>query len=78
MKEENMENDRKIGENRAVAFIILALGFLIAGILSLMLGFISAAIGVFVGALIFLLLSLFHLTREYRQMKDRAKSTISE
>jgi len=70
--------DRKIEENQAVAYLIPAIGFLIVGMLNLMIGSVPVAVGLLVGALIFLLLCLFALTKTNRQMKDRAQKTISQ
>ena len=64
-----MKNGSKTGQDQGVAFIIPAIGFLVVGILSLMLGNIPVSVGMLVGALVWLLVSLYYLTKEHREMK---------
>lgn len=54
---------------RATAFVILAIGFLVVGILSLVLRNAPVAAGLLVAALMWLLASLFYLTKEHRQRR---------
>lgn len=57
---------------RATAFVILAIGFLVVGILSLVLRNAPAAAGLLVAALMWLLASLFYLTKEHRRVRARS------
>jgi hypothetical protein len=60
-------NRTKTEGNRGIAYLILAIGFLIVGILSVLFESVSVAVGLLVGTLIFLLFSLFHLTKEQKR-----------
>jgi hypothetical protein len=64
-----MKNGSKTGQNKGVAFVIGAIGFLVVGILSLMLGNIPVSVGMLVAALVWMLASLYYLTKEHREMK---------
>jgi len=68
-----MKNSITIGANRGIASIILAIGFLIVGIGNLMLSNIPVTVGLLVGALTSLFVSLYYLTKEHRQMKHATK-----
>ena len=68
-----MKNSSKIGVNRGIASIILAIGFLIVGIGNLMFGNIPVTVGLLVGALTSLFVFLYYLTKEHRQMKHATK-----
>jgi xanthine/uracil permease len=73
-----MKNGSKTGQDKGVAFIIAAIGFLVVGILNLMLVNIPISIGILVGTLVWLLVSLHYLTKEHREMKhiENGKRTI--
>ena len=60
------------GDTRVPSFIIVAMGFSIGGFVSLALGNLSTAASSFTVSLIFLFVSLFHSTRQYRQMRRSA------
>jgi CHASE2 domain-containing sensor protein len=51
---------------RATAYIIIALGFLVVGVGSLLLGNVPVAAGLLVASLVSLMVSLFYLTKEHR------------
>jgi DNA-binding transcriptional ArsR family regulator len=57
------------GDTRAPSFIIMAMGFSIGGFVSLALENLSTAVSLFTASLVFLFVSLFHSTRQYRQMR---------
>ena len=57
------------GDTRVPSFIIMAMGFSIAGFVSLALANLSTAVSSFTASLVFLFVSLFHSTRQYRQMR---------
>jgi len=62
------------GDTRVPSFIIMAMGFNIGGFVSLALGNLSTAVSSFTVSLIFLFVSLFHSTRQYRQMRKGISS----
>ena len=62
------------GENRGVAFIIMAMSFNIVGLGSLAFGNIPVAGGLLTGSLIFMILSLFYSTKEYRKRKKQKEA----
>ena len=64
-------------KDRGIAFVVLAMSFNIVGLGSLAFGNVSAAAGLLIGSLVFLVFSLFYLTREYRQMRRKKKMNIS-
>jgi hypothetical protein len=66
-----------IDKDRGIAFIVLAMSFNIVGLGSLALGNVSAAAGLLIGSLVFLVFSLFYLTKEYRQTRRKKKMGIS-
>jgi hypothetical protein len=70
---ENKANSLE-GENRGVAFIIMAMSFNIVGLGSLALWNIPVAGGLLIGSLAFMILSLFYSTKEYRQMRKKQKN----
>ena len=74
-----MKNGGKTGQDKGVAFVIATIGFLVVGILSLMLGNIPISVGILVGALVWLLGALYYLTKEHREMKhiENGKRTIA-
>lgn len=51
---------------RATAYVIIAIGFLVVGLSSLLLGNVPVAGGLLVASLLWLLVSLFYLTKEHR------------
>jgi hypothetical protein len=51
---------------RAAACVLIAIGFLIVGLSSLLLGNVPVAGGLLVASLLWLLVSLFYLTKEHR------------
>ena len=59
------------GENRGVAFIILAMSFNIVGLGSLAFMNVPVAGGLLIASLMFMILSLFFSTREYRESKRK-------
>ena len=59
----------KEGDTRVNSFIIIAIGFNIAGFVSLALGNLSTAASGFTVSLVFLFVSLFYSTKPYRQMR---------
>ncbi len=61
------------GDTRVNSFIIMAMGFNIAGFVPLALGNLSTAVSLFTASLIFLFVSLFHSTRQYRQMRSASR-----
>jgi DNA-binding HxlR family transcriptional regulator len=63
-------SEHKEGDTRVTSFIIMAIGFNIVGFVCLALGNLSTAVSLFTGSLIFLVVSLFHSTRQYRQMRS--------
>lgn len=66
------------GENRGVAFIIMAISFNIVGIGSLALGNVPVAGGLLIGSLAFMILSLFYSTKEYRKMRKKQKKAVPD
>lgn len=68
-----MKNSDEVVANQAIASIMLAIGALIVGIGNLMLGNIPVTVGLLVDALISLFVSLYYLTKDYRQMKHVEK-----
>ncbi len=64
-------------KDRVIAFVVLAMSFNIVGLGSLAFGNFSVAAGLLIGSLVFLVFSLFYLTREYRQMRRKKKMDIS-
>ena len=64
-------------KDRGIAFVVLAMSFNIVGLGSLAFGNIPVAAGLLIGSLVFLVFSLFYLTREYRQMRRKKKMDIS-
>lgn len=58
-----------LAHERATAYVILAIGFLIVGLGSMLLGNVPVAAGLLVATLMWLLASLFHLTKENRQKR---------
>lgn len=52
---------------RATAYVIIAIGFLVVGLCSLLLGNVPVAAGLLVASLMSLLASLFYLTKEHRE-----------
>jgi xanthine/uracil permease len=52
---------------RAIAFVVLAISFLIVGLGSLFLRNASVAAGLLLASLFWLLVALFYLTREHRE-----------
>jgi hypothetical protein len=70
---ENKANSLQ-GENRGVAFIIMAISFNIVGLGSLAFGNVPVAGGLLVGSLAFMILSLFYSTKEYREMRKKQKN----
>jgi hypothetical protein len=74
-----MKNGGKTGQDKGVAFVIATIGFLVVGILSLMLGNIPISVGILVGALVWLLGALYYLTKEHRETKhiENGKRTIA-
>jgi len=52
---------------RATAFIVLAISFLIVGLGSLFLRNVSVAAGLLLASLFWLLVALFYLTKEHRE-----------
>jgi len=59
------------GENRGVAFIIMAISFNIVALGSLAFMNVPVADGLLVASLIFMILSLFYSTKEYRERRKR-------
>ena len=66
--------ENKEGDTRVTSSIILAMGFSIGGFVSLALGNLSTAVSSFAVSLLFLFVSLFHSTRQYRQTRSRARA----
>ncbi len=66
-----------IDKDRGIAFVVLAISFDIVGLGSLAFGNVPVAAGLLIGSLVFLLFSLFYLTREDRQMRRKKKMDIS-
>jgi hypothetical protein len=58
-----------LAHERATAYVILAIAFLIVGLGSMLLGNVPVAGGLLVAALVWLLASLFYLTKENRQKR---------
>jgi hypothetical protein len=56
---------------RATAYVIIAIGFLVVGLCSLLLGNVPVAAGLLVASLMWLLVSLFYLTKEHREKPTR-------
>jgi CHASE2 domain-containing sensor protein len=52
---------------RATACVILAVGFLVVALCSLLLGNVPVAVGLLAASLVSLLASLFYLTKEQRE-----------
>ena len=73
-----MKNGGKTGQDKGVAFVIATIGFLVVGFLSLMLGNIPVSVGMLVAALVWMLASLYYLTKEQRERKhiENGKRTI--
>jgi DNA-binding HxlR family transcriptional regulator len=69
-------SENKEGDTRVTSFIIMAIGFNIVGFVCLALGNLSTAVSLFTGSLIFLFVSLFHSTRQYRQMRSLTKENL--
>ena len=65
------------GENRGNAFIIMAMSFNIVGLGSLAFGNVPVAGGLFVPSLVFMILSLFYSTKEYREKRKKQKAMVS-
>ena len=63
------------GDTRVTSFNIMAIGFSIGGFVSLALGNLPTALSLFTTSLVFLFISLFHSTRQYRQMRSHIKET---
>jgi hypothetical protein len=61
------------GENRGIAFIIMAMSFNIVGLGSLAFGNGPVAGGLLAGSLAFMILSLFYSTKEYREKKKKTE-----
>ena len=59
------------GENRGVAFIIMAISFNIVGLGGLAFMNVPVAGGLLVASLISMILSLFYSTKEYRERRKR-------
>jgi cell division protein FtsW (lipid II flippase) len=66
-----------IDKDRGIAFVVLAISFNMVGLSSLAFGNVPVAAGLLIGSLVFLLFSLFYLTKEDRQMKRKKKMDIS-
>jgi hypothetical protein len=64
-------------ENRGVAFVVMAMSFNIVGLGSLAFGNVPVAGGLLTGSLVFMILSLFYSTKEYREMRKKQKKTVS-
>jgi hypothetical protein len=64
-------------KDRGIALVISALSFNIVGLGSLAFGNVPVAAGLLAGSLVFLVISLFYLTSEYRQMRRKKKMDIS-
>jgi DNA-binding transcriptional ArsR family regulator len=62
-------SENKDRDTRVPSFIIMAMGFNIAGFVPLALGNLSTAVSSFTVSLIFLFVSLFYSTKQYRQMR---------
>ena len=57
------------GDTRVPSFIIMAMGFSIGGFVALALANLSTAVSLFTASLVFLFVSLYHATRQYRQIR---------
>jgi xanthine/uracil permease len=75
---EKREKNPVEGENRGIAFVILAIAANIVGLANLAFGNVPVASGLLVGSLVSLVISLFYSTREYRQMKKGKAMDISK
>jgi DNA-binding HxlR family transcriptional regulator len=73
---EALEVSEGKGDTRVASFIIMAIGFNIGGFVCLALGNLSTAVSLFTVSLIFLFVSLFHSTRQYRQMRSLTKENL--
>jgi len=60
-------------KDRSIAFVVLAVSFNIVRLGSLAFGNIPVAAGLLKGSLVFLVFTLFYLTKEYRQMRGKRK-----
>ena len=65
---ETLRTSKSKGDTR-VPSIIMAIGFSIGGLVALALGNLSTAVSSFTVSIVFLFVSLFHSTRQYRQMR---------
>jgi len=61
-----------------VSSLVMAMGFLIGAFVVFGLGFISQGVSLLVAVLIFLIRSLYYLTKPYRQQKAKIKKNSSQ
>jgi DNA-binding HxlR family transcriptional regulator len=66
---ETLKISEKKGDTRVASSITMAIGFNIGGFVCLALGSLSTAISGFTVSLVFLFISLFHSTRQYRKIR---------
>jgi hypothetical protein len=64
-------------KDRGIAFVISAMAFNIVGLGSLAFGNVPHAAGLLTASLVFLVISLFYSTSEYRQMRRKKKMDTS-
>jgi len=64
-------------KDRGLAFVISAMAFNIVGLGSLAFGHVPHAAGLYTASLVFLVISLFYSTSEYRQMRRKKRMDIS-
>ncbi len=60
-------------KEQGIAFVVLAMSFNIVGLGCLAFGNVSVSAGLLLGSLVFLVFSLFYLTEEERQMREKRK-----
>jgi hypothetical protein len=58
--------------------LVMAMGFLIGAFVVFGLGFISQGVSLLVAVLVFLIRSLYYLTKPYRQQKAKIKKNSSQ